>query len=892
MNKRFLVFLIVFTLAGTFAQAQINQADKLFKSYSYSLAIPQYLKVAQKYGDRDRNYAIVRLADCYRLVNDQLNAKAWYARAVKLPNCESINWFYYGEALRCAQEYDQAREAYEKYNSLSPDDPRGKAYAGFCDEVQKLKDIPAKFEIKNARILNSERSDFGAAFYNDGIIFVSDRRQNYLDNNRYEWTNFNYLDLYFATPRYLDEFFEEMNEPKAFTAKFNQTYHDGPASFARHDSLIYFTRTDKGNEKKDSENFRTDRLKIFWAKYDGSWSKTEPFFMNSDDYSVGHPALTPDGNTLYFVSDMTGGLGGTDIYSCEWQNGQWGQPVNLGESVNSLGDEMFPSINGNKLYFASNGFAGLGGLDLFSSALTDGKWSKAENLGMPVNSSFDDFALVLDTKGTKGFFSSNRPGGLGSDDIYACKITDGKSRKVLKDQLLAEEESDTLSTAITGFVKDKQTLQVLPGSTVFLLNTKTDKVKVLKADINGQFKTTISKGIFYVAKAMENNYLSDCINFSFETSDTAHRVVTPRDLLLDHLEVNKIFTVNNMDYSIETIYYDFNKWFIRPDAEKELDKLVQIMKENPVVVELGSHTDCRGSNEYNLDLSQKRAESAVRYIVLQGINSIRIAAKGYGETQLVNHCSDGVPCSPAEHQANRRTEFKVTGFTNAGSSPEYDMSKFTGIEEIPVYMFDRDFFINCLQDKKVSKSTTTSSVSTATTLSNSTITPVVSAYVAEENPENTENTVNKEKVVNLSKPYKEEIRAVKETPSDILTPVKEKKKALNEDLANKVEPVNEEKRTDQNKVSNESVVTSPGAVTYRVQIFALVNEKSLLDPEFEQLDDVQMYVENDMYKYTSGVFTTHEEALKYRDKMVQAGYWDAFVVTFVNGKRIYISPSY
>jgi len=840
MNKRFLVLLIAFALAGSMAQAQINQADKLYKSYSYSLAIPQYLKIAQKSGDPDRNYAIVRLADCYRLTNDQLNAKAWYAKAVKLPNTESINWFYYGEALRCAQEYDLAKEAFLTYASLSPDDPRGKAYAGFCDEIARLNDLPVCFEIKIVPSLNSERSDFGPAFYSDGIIFVSDRRQNFVDNKKYEWTNFNYLDLFFATPRYLDEFFQEMNEPKAFTGKFNQTYHDGPASFARHDSLIYFTRTDKGKEKKDADNFRTDRLKIFWSRFDGSWSKTEAFFMNSDDYSVGHPVLTADGNTIYFVSDMPGGLGGTDIYSCEWQNGQWGQAKNLGPEVNSFGDEMFPSVNGNQLYFASNGFAGFGGLDIFRTTFIDGKWSKVENLGQPINSSFDDFALVLDPRSKKGFFSSNRPGGKGSDDIYACRMIECKQKKPL-----AELSVDTLSTIISGFVKDKQTLQPMAGSTVFLLNTQTDKVRVLKTDANGRFQDTIVKGIFYVAKAMENNYLSDCINFKIATADTSRSASTPRDLLLDRLEVNKVFTLNNMDYSVETIYYDFDKWFIRPDAETELNKLVQVMRENPVNVELGSHTDSRGSKEYNIELSQKRAESAVRYIVLQGIDAARITAKGYGESQLINHCSDGVPCTQAEHQANRRTEFKVTGFTKAEANSNYDMSKFKGGEEIPVYLFDRDFFINCLQEKKMEK------------------------YAAQPVQANANvEAINEKPAFTASEPVAANPTVVKEKTNDAKS-----------------------KTTGSETKTQETVNTNNGAVTYRVQLLALSREKSLLDPEFEVLEDVQMYIEDGLYKYTSGVFNTHDEALDYRAKMVKLGYTDAFVVTFSNGKRIYIGPS-
>lgn len=836
MNKRLIVLLFAFVFASSLAQAQINQADNLFKSYSYSLAIPQYLKVAQNPRDANYNHAVVRLADCYRLVNDQLSAKAWYAKAVNIPNTESINWFYYGEALRCAQEYELAKEAYLTYDSLNKDDLRGKDYAAFCDEIPKLNNIPVSFEIKNVSVLNSERSDFGPAFYNGGVVFVSDRRQNFMDNKKYEWTNFNYLDLFFATPRYLDEYFQEMNEPKSFSGKFNQTYHDGPATFARHDSLIYFNRTDKGKEKRDSDNFRTDRLKIFWAMYDGSWSKTEAFFLNSENYSVGHPALSPEGNTLYFVSDMPESLGGTDIFSCNWNGQSWDQPVNLGPAVNSVGDEMFPSVSGDQLYFASNGIAGFGGLDLFRTTLKSGKWSKAENLGQPVNSSFDDFALILDPRSKKGFFSSNRPGGKGSDDIYACRFFESKPQK--KTDLLVVAQ-DSLSTTLTGFVKEKKTLNPMPGSTVFLLNTKTEKVEVIKTDANGQFTALISKGVFYVVKGMENNYVSDCINFKFETTDTSRSVKTPRDLLLDKLELNQVFSVNNMDYSIETIYYDFDKHFIRSDAEKELDRLVQLMRENPVIVELGSHTDSRGTDEYNIELSQKRAESAVRYIVLRGIDAARITARGYGETELINGCSDGVPCSHAQHQANRRTEFKVTGFSKTEASSVYDMSKFKGDEVIPSYMFDRDFFINCLQEKKMVQYTT-------------------------ETPEQT-----------LVVPSVEKPKQVISIPD-----------------AEKAEVIAKEPEIIKGKETEKTEIAKTGVVTYRVQLMALSREKSLLDREFEVLEDVQIYIEDGLYKYTSGVFDTHEEAIDYRSEMVQLGYHDAFVVTFSNGKRIYVSPGF
>ncbi|MFA5971237.1 MAG: OmpA family protein [Lentimicrobiaceae bacterium] len=888
MNKQFLVLLITFTFSGIVAQAQINQADKLYKNYSYSLAIPLYLKIAQKPGDPDRNYAIQKLADCYRLTNDQLDAKAWYSRAVKLPECENISWFYYGEALECAGEYDLAKDAFEKYDYLNPNDPRGKTYAKFCSEVPELIEKPANFEIKHFNSLNSEQSDFGPAFYGDGIVFVSDRLHNFIDSKKYDGTNAASLNLYFSTPKYLDEFFQDMNEPKSFSGKFNQDYPDGPAFFAHHDSLIYFTRTENGKEGKDSDNFRTVRLKIFYSNFKGSRPKTEPFFLNSDDYSVGHPVLSPEGDTIYFVADMPGGMGGTDIYSCVWKDGQWEQPVNLGASVNSFSNEMFPSINGNQLYFASNGFAGFGGLDIFRSTLINGKWSESENLGLPINSSFDDFAMVLDARGKKGFFCSNRPGGMGSDDIYACKRIDNKVKTKLKpaSELLVAQTQDSSPVMVTGFVKDKQTLKPLPGTTVFLLNTQTGKAKVLKTDSNGQYKSTASKGILYVVKGMENTYLSDCMNFTFKTSDTVRAFSTPRDLLLDHLEVNKIIRVGNMDYPIETIYYDFNKWFIRPDAEKELDKLVQVMKEHPVTVEVGSHTDSQGSKAYNNDLSQKRAESAVRYILLQGIDASRITAKGYGESQLTNNCTDGVPCSASEHQANRRTEFKITGFTKSEISSEYDMSKFERNEEIPVYLLDRDFFIDCLQDRRMTKSSATTDLKKVSVPIEKKVPAEVKTTVKEAKTVTEQIQAKEPKPVNVEKAVKTENPVIKKETGNVEKQVKTEKPVLKE------EPVVVKKPAEEAAPVKEPSTASPGSVSYRVQILALSREKLLTDSEFEDMEDVQMYIQAGLYKYTTGIFKTHEEAIKYRSKMVQEGYYDAFVVTFVNGKRIYISPSF
>jgi len=285
-----------------------------------------------------------------------------------------------------------------------------------------------------------------------------------------------------------------------------------------------------------------------------------------------------------------------------------------------------------------------------------------------------------------------------------------------------------------------------------------------------------------------------------------------------------------------------------------------MMKEHPVTVEIGSYTDSRGSNEFNIYLSQKRAESAMSYMITHGIDASRITAKGYGESKLVNHCMDGIPCSPREHQANRRTEFKVTGFTKAELESEYDMSKFKSDEEIPEYLLDHDFFIDCLKDRRLVKAPTEAGNST---------------------------TLNEYNVQAASKATGKELKPVKETK-----PVNADKHVVAEKQVKKEEPVLAKKNEKVPAPAKETVNTAPGDVTYRVQIFALTREKSLLDPEFDELQDLQMYIEGGIYKYTTGIFTTHAEAVRYRNVMVRAGFDDAFVVTFANGKRIYISPAY
>jgi outer membrane protein OmpA-like peptidoglycan-associated protein len=348
----------------------------------------------------------------------------------------------------------------------------------------------------------------------------------------------------------------------------------------------------------------------------------------------------------------------------------------MGPVINTFGNEMFPFLADNgDLYFASDGHPGFGGLDIFiSHQMTDSTWLQPRNLNQPINSSYDDFSLCISKNNMNGIFSSNRPGGLGNDDLYLFRRL--PEVKIVPNYYLS------------GYVKDKITLKPINNATVFFLDQEKNQALILKTDSNGFYKTQITPGKSYTVKAMQIGYIADCYLF---TPDTISKVVerfAPRDLLLDMLRKNRTFVLEN-------IYYDLDKYYIRPDAQPALNKLVVIMKENPVNIELGSHCDSRASDAYNMILSQNRAESAVHYIVSKGINPARITAKGYGESQLVNKCKNGVPCTEEEHQMNRRTEFKVISGYDDVKEETINLSRYKKGEIMNARLLPDKFFDIC-----------------------------------------------------------------------------------------------------------------------------------------------------------------------------------------------------
>lgn len=681
MKKNILyLVLVIFVIHSQAGFAQMKTADKLYERFAYSRAIPYYLKIINSKDATKKESAVSKLADCYRHINSYEQAARWYQEAVANENAEAINYFYLGIVLRNLSQYDEAKKAFLTYSKLVSSDQRGQKFAAFCDEIQKWNDEFVSASIENKQEINSGKSDFSPVLYKGGLVFTSDRGIDLLDNNNYTWTGNAYLDLYFSKPGESEDYLGKMSIPEKLPNYINQPYHDGPACFTKDNNMIFVTRTHRGTAK--SEKMRIDLLDIYYADLHEKKPDFIPFPCNSDSYSVGHPAISPDGLKLIFSSDMPGGEGGSDLYLSKLNNGEWTTPENLGAIVNTFGDEVFPSWdNDSTLYFSSDSRMGYGGLDIYKTVLINKKWSTPVNLRSPINSSYDDFGIVF-ISNASGFFSSNRPGGKGSDDIYQFSnfhLVEGENPKV---------EVENKKKYISGFVKDNESGSPINESMVFLYDTSSDDALMVKTNAKGYYELPVKTDKNYVVKAVKEQYFNNCFSFKTRGIDGNIKKTELGDLLLTRYKVDKTFKVGN-------IYYNLDSWEIRNDAKIELDKLVRLLNQYPISVEIGSHTDCRGSEEYNEVLSLKRAEAVRSYLISKGISANRITAKGYGESKPLNNCIDGVPCTEEEYQFNRRTEFKITDI-DSSSMKQNDFSiNFKNGDKIPLNDLGDGFFDNC-----------------------------------------------------------------------------------------------------------------------------------------------------------------------------------------------------
>ncbi|HLT34234.1 MAG TPA: OmpA family protein [Aquaticitalea sp.] len=631
------LILFIFALSTSYMVAQRKLADKFFENFSYIKATELY-KEAVKKGDSSA-HVLTRLGDCYYNNSNTGEAALWYARALKKYDDVNPEYIYkYIQTQRSLDNYEEANVWLAKFKEIQSNDSRAQAYdkdnLSIYEELEDT-DGDVVVEVENLAI-NSKYSDFGSFIYNGQLYFASSRNTD--EKKKYGWNDEPFLDLYQVSVKEVDGKREFGSADFIKADKINTDYHEASVAITNDGKTIYFTRDNVDRRNKLGYDKKgTSHLKMYKATLvDEQWTNIEELPFNDDYYSTGHPALSADNKTLYFVSDREGGLGKTDIYAVEINDGNgYGDPVNLGDKINTEGREMFPFVSRDStLYFSSDGYLGLGLLDIYKSNIIKDENAEPKNMGAPFNSGYDDFAFFVsgDLNKQNGYFSSDREGGQGNDDIYGFAAA--KCKQVIE-----------------GIARDKKTNEILAGVEVKLINKAGKIVETVTTSEDGSFKLNADCDNTYTVLGSKEDYKDDKVDV---TTDKTNDNVNNADLYLQPL-------IDNDQIVINPIFFDFDKWNIRTDAEYELENIVDVMREHPqMVIKIESHTDSRGSDSYNLKLSDRRAKSTRDYLLSRGIASERIeSAIGYGETQLLNKCANKVKCTEEEHQLNRRSYFYI-----------------------------------------------------------------------------------------------------------------------------------------------------------------------------------------------------------------------------------------
>ncbi|MFD0795838.1 OmpA family protein [Maribacter chungangensis] len=623
----------------------IQRADEYFNKMWYAEASELYEQALQ---DKS-NYSfkvLEKAGDAHYFNTNMEQAYKWYTILYEEYEEEmsADNIFKYAHSLKGNGKYARSKRLMRLYNKKMRDENEVASLVEKNEVVlDEILNSPKKFEIQNLSV-NSQYSDFAPMFHNENeIVFASATDSSFLTTRRYKWDNQPYLDLYVGQ---LNEESSDIKNAVKFSKELNTKYHEAGVTFSPDNKTMYFTRNNYGKKlKRDSKGI--NHLKIYRSqKVDGKWTAATELPFNSDSYSTGHPALSKDGKKLYFVSDMPGSMGDSDIFVVDvMEGGNFSSPKNLGPEINTEQKEMFPFINGEKLYFSSNGHTGLGGLDIYEATYDEENgFSDVRNLGKPINSNKDDFSYIINEETKKGFFASNRDGGKGFDDLYSFK------------HLLVEEVPTNIN-AIAGIVTELVTGDIMPRALVQLLDENNVKLKEIETDEDGSFIfEDLDADTKYILKTNKETFFVNELAVSTLQNDTINV-----DIAMKKLQGMIAVEDGIRKLKTEMIHFDFDKSYIREDASKELDKLVEVMNEYPnMVIKIESHTDSRGSAVYNDYLSDKRAKSTKDYIISQGIDASRIeSAIGYGEQQLLNECNGRVACPEEKHYLNRRSEFII-----------------------------------------------------------------------------------------------------------------------------------------------------------------------------------------------------------------------------------------
>ncbi len=655
---RLLALLFIYSLF-LFAAAPVNAQNKAYiKAYEaynageYNKAIDLFKEAYERITDKEEKAKIVfHIAECYRRTNSPKQAALWYSKAISKDNSNPIAYLYFADMLKMNGEYEEAKVQYNAYKELVPSDIRGTEGIKSCNMAIEWMEYPNGYNVTEMRFINSKFNDFSPAFYTEdyrGILFTSSREE-VTGKKDHGATGQGFTDIFVTTQDRKGKW----STPVPLGAEVNTDFEEGSSILNNNYSVMYFSRCQVSSNK-------TLGCAIFEASLKNEeWTKVKSLELADDSVLITHPAISADELTLFFVSDMKGSMVGddgkpsTDIWMVTRKSidDKWSEAVNMGERINTTAAEAFPYMHSDgTLYFSSNGHPGMGGLDIFKAKRgNDGKW-EIENMRYPINSSSDDFGICFEREREAGYLSSTRKGK--EDDIYAFVLP-------------------PLKFSITGVVKDEKTDSPINGAKVKSIGSDGLTVEATTST-DGSFKFMLKPATDYVFVAKQNGYLQGkeretTKNLEGSTDFTTVIYLAP---------IDKPITVEN-------IFFDFASADLRPESMISLDKLVETLNDNPtIIIELSSHTDSRGNDQFNLDLSQQRAQSVVNYLISKNIKPERLVAKGYGETQpkvvdrrdneaypflnegqvITEAFISTIPDEDLQevaHFLNRRTEFKV-----------------------------------------------------------------------------------------------------------------------------------------------------------------------------------------------------------------------------------------
>lgn len=743
------VSMLLLSMGAMAQSARLRAANKQFENMSYISAVrgyEEFLRLDRRNDPVENREALIKLGYSYRRLQDTRNAERVYAELVKdYEDLPSEVYLYYAQSLAANKRYRDSQKMYAKYGEMQKEDLRGRKFTVSYMDVSRFYQDSSSYKVEYLPI-NSRQADFSPMYYQGGLVFVSARDETGVIKRVFNYNQTPFLDLYFhpdttelrttsSDPKMAagslsggdinDEAASIVQEQKLskteiFSRTINTKYHEGPVTFFSDQKRVIFTRNndDRGKSGKSGEGVR--KLKLYYAEQDskGRWVNIKELPFNSKDYSCAHPALSADDSKLYFVSDMPGGYGGTDLYVVDFNGGEWGSPINMGREINTEGNEMFPYLDAqNLLYFSSDGHEGLGGLDVFMTELRENlSLTGVTNLGAPINSEADDFGFISTSNRSSGYFSSNRKRGGSDDNLYSftrvCKelniyVYDAKTKapieaadlRVIKSgvnqqlqktgmdgsvRMCLESATDYEFKAIKeGYAANSLRFSTLtqsanPSLGLSIYLERDDNASIVKGVIRKEVDQQPADGVRVTLRNEKRNSEQTVTtgpdgSYEFDMDPNSnYTIITEKDRYTrdqNQIRTRKRGEVVQNDvgiygegdvFRLENIYYDFDKFFIRPDAARELDRVALLLKKYPgMTIELRSHTDSRANEEYNYKLSERRARAAYDYLVRRGISPARMIAKGYGESQPVNECTDGENCSEKEHSLNRRTEFKI-----------------------------------------------------------------------------------------------------------------------------------------------------------------------------------------------------------------------------------------